>query len=213
MLSSVKSLLEKILIIENQLLEKKWLIFLLIIGNFIGAIIGFDYYVNIIGIENYHPLLWLLIPDCPMATLLLVGVYLQGRNQRYQNYNLLVFVQGVRSAIITYLIVFNFPSIDIEIVMIGHSLLLLQALLILPQLLKFSVNKGTGVVILIILLNDFLDFFGFLSFIPPTLAQLPTIEPMFVLFVSVIVSLDIAMLLLGLFLHKIEEQTTTSSER
>lgn len=211
MLSSVKSLLDKILTIENQLLGKKWLISILIIGNFLGAIIGFDYYLNTIGIDEYHPILWLIIPDCPMATLLLVGFYLQGKNQRYHNFNLLALVQGVRGALFTYLIVSNFPSIDIGIVMLGHSLLLIQAFLILPQLLKLEVNKATGIIILITFLNDFLDFFGFLTIIPPTLAQLPTIEPMFIQFVIVISTLDIIMLLLGILLQKIVLQESKVS--
>ncbi|MHA2032602.1 MAG: DUF1405 domain-containing protein [Candidatus Kariarchaeaceae archaeon] len=202
MSSSFQTLLTKIIETENKLLGTKWLIFLLVAGNLFGAILGFNYYLNIIGIGNYHPILWIFIVDSPMATFLLLGFFLQGRNQRYHNFNLLAFVQGIRSPIFTYLFVFNFPSIDIELVIIGHTLLLLQTFLIIPQLSNLRINKGTGLVVLITLLNDFLDFFGFLSFIPPTLAQLPTIEPMLIVFMITILSLDILTLLIGINLHR-----------
>ncbi|MHA1978020.1 MAG: DUF1405 domain-containing protein [Candidatus Hodarchaeales archaeon] len=193
---------------EKRILGNKWIIGLLILGNFLGAIIGFQYYIDVIYITDFPPYLWILIPDCPMAVFLLIGVYLQGRDQRYLNYNLLVFIQGIRGAIFTYLIVANFTSLDIEIVVIGHTFLLLQALLILPLLGNLQVSKGTIFVIFLTLFNDFMDFFGFFSLTPPTLAQLPTIQPMFSFFLVIIVGLDLLMILLGLSMHPLQKRLT-----
>ena len=133
-----------------------------------------------------------------MAVLLLVGFYLQRDKQNFLNYDFFVFIQGIRGAIFTYLIVMNFTTIDIEIVILGHTLLLIQAILILPHLKDMIITKGTSLVIFLTFLNDFLAFFGLFSVFPPTLVQLTTIEPMFDLFVLVIVGLDV--LLIGIAL-------------
>jgi len=92
---------------------------------------GFFYYFNVIGLTQYSPILWILIPDCPMAVLFLLGVYTQKENQNFANYNFFVFIQGIRGAILTFLMITSFESIDIEIVVIGHSLLIIQAIFIL----------------------------------------------------------------------------------
>ncbi len=194
---------------EIQILSKKWVLYLLIMGNLIGALIGFQYYVDVIGITDFPPYLWILIPDCPMAVFLLLGFYLQGNKQRFLNYNLFVFIHGIRGAIFTYLIVANFDSLDIEIVIIGHTILLLQALIILPFLKDLRFNKGTIIVILITFFNDFMDFFGFFSLTPPTLAQLPTIQPMFTFFLLTIVGLDLLMILIGLSIRPLFERFST----
>ncbi len=183
--------------ISNALRNKK-ILFVLILGNLLGAIIGFQYYIEIIRITDFPLYLWILIPDCPMAVFLLIGFYVQGDKQRYLNYNFFVFIQGIRGAIFTYLIVANFSSLDIEIVIIGHTILLLQAILILPFLKDLRINKGTIFVIFLTLFNDFMDFFGFFSFTTPTLAQLPTIQPMFEFFLLTIIGLDLLMILTGL---------------
>lgn len=199
MTSRFYSAIDSIWNYEQKLMAKKWLILLLIISNFLGAIIGFYYYIEVIGITTDFPLiLWLLIPDCPMAVLLLVGFYLQQDNQRFLNFNFFVFIQGIRGAIFTYLIVMNFPSIDIEIVILGHTFLLIQAILILPYLKNLRITKGTFLVIFLTLFNDFMDFFGLFSLFPPTLAQLPTIQPMFLTFVMLIFGLDCLLIFIGL---------------
>ena len=199
MTSRFYSAIDSIWNFEQKLMAKKWLILLLIICNFLGAIIGFYYYIEVIGITtNFPPILWLLIPDCPMAVFLLVGFYLQRDDQRFLNFNFFVFIQGIRGAIFTYLIVMNFPSIDIEIVILGHTFLLIQAILILPYLKNLRITKGTFLVIFLTLFNDFMDFFGLFSLFPPTLAQLPTIQPMFLPFLLLIFGLDCLLIFLGL---------------
>lgn len=199
MTSRFYSTIDSIWNLEQKLLKKKWLILLLIISNFLGAIIGFNYYLEIIDITtDFQPMLWLLIVDCPMAVLLLVGFYLQRDDQRYLNFDFFVFIQGIRGAIFTFLIIMNFSSIDIEIVVLGHALLLFQAILIFPYLKNLQITKGTFLVIFITLINDFMDFFGFFSLFPPTLAQLPIIQPMFFTFVFLIIGLDCLMIIVCL---------------
>jgi hypothetical protein len=212
MISRFNSVIDSIWEFEQQLLSKNWIILSLIIGNFIGALVGFDYYINVIGVtSNFPAILWVLIPDCPMAVFLLVGFYLQQDNQRFLHYDFFVFIQGIRSAIFTYLIVMNFSTIDVEIVIIGHTLLLFQAILILPHLKNMLISKGTFLVIFLTLFNDFMDFFGLFSVFPPTLAQMPTIKPMFFIFVFLIVGLDILLIIIGLgfrYLYQTDKKLT-----
>ena len=198
---------------ERRILGNKWIIALLIIGNLLGAIIGFQYYIDVIGIADFPPYLWILIPDCPMAVFLLIGFYFQADRQRYLNYNLLVFIQGVRGAIFTYLIVANFSSLDTEIVILGHTILLLQALLILPFLKNLQITKATIFVIFLTIFNDFMDFFGFFSLTPPTLAQLPTIQPMFSFFLVSIVGLDILLIFIGLSIRPLVKRFAKEESR
>ncbi len=199
MISHFCSATDSIWEFEQRFLEKNWLILLLIAGNFLGALIGFNYYINVIeNTSDFSPILWLLIPDCPMAAFLLVGFYLQRDKQHFLNYDFFVFIQGIRSAIFTYLIIMNFDTIDVEIVILGHTLLLIQAILILPHLKNMVITKGTFLVIFLTFFNDFMDFFGLFSVFPPTLAQLPTIKPMFFIFVFLIVGLDIFLTAIGL---------------
>ncbi|MFX0052018.1 MAG: DUF1405 domain-containing protein, partial [Candidatus Hermodarchaeota archaeon] len=123
--------------------------------------------------------LWILIPDCPMAVLLLLGVYLQFDKQRFYNYNFFVYIQGIRAAIFTFLIVSYFGSLNVEVVILGHILLLVQALAILPLLIGMEISRKTIIPIGITIFNDISDFFGFIGIIEPTLAQLPSIQPFF----------------------------------
>ncbi|MFX0121123.1 MAG: DUF1405 domain-containing protein [Promethearchaeota archaeon] len=183
---------------ELKLLASKPLIIILMIANFLGAFIGFLYYFNVVGLPQFSPIFWVLIPDCPMAALLLLGVYLQFDNQRFLNYNFFVFIQGIRAAFFTYLIILNFGSLDIEIVILGHFLLLIQAIAILPLLVNMKITKITAIPISITLFNDYTDFFGFLGIFKPTLAQLPTINPLFPFFVTAIFSIDLILILIGL---------------
>ena len=199
MIFRFNSAIDSIWEFEQRLLGKNWIVLSLIAGNFIGAMVGFIYYINIIGITSDFPaILWVLIPDCPMAVFLMVGFYLQQDNQRFLHYDFFVFIQGIRSAIFTYLIIMNFPTIDIEIVIIGHTLLLIQAILILPHLRNMLISKGTFLVIFLTLFNDFMDFFGLFSVFPPTLAQMPTIKPMFFIFAFLIVGLDVLLIIIGI---------------
>lgn len=199
MIFRFNSAIDSIWEFEQRLLGKNWIVLSLITGNFIGAMVGFIYYINIIGITSDFPaILWVLIPDCPMAVFLMVGFYLQQDNQRFLHYDFFVFIQGIRSAIFTYLIIMNFPTIDIEIVIIGHTLLLIQAILILPHLRNMLISKGTFLVIFLTLFNDFMDFFGLFSVFPPTLAQMPTIKPMFFIFAFLIVGLDVLLIIIGI---------------
>ncbi|MHA2156340.1 MAG: DUF1405 domain-containing protein [Candidatus Hodarchaeales archaeon] len=191
---------------ERRVLSNKWFLFLLITGNLLGALIGFQYYFDVIGITDFPPYLWILIPDCPMAVFLLIGFYIQGDDQRYLNYNFFVFIQGVRGAIFTYLIVANFLSLDLEIVVLGHTFLLLQAFLTLPFLANLQVTKATIFIIFLTFFNDFMDFFGFFSLTPPTLAQLPTIQPMFSFFLVTIIGIDILMVFIGLSIRPLSER-------
>jgi uncharacterized membrane protein YpjA len=213
MIARIYNIFDSLRTQESKAFRKKWLLLILIVGNLVGAFIGFQYYINVIGITDFPPYLWILIPDCPMAVFLLIGFYLQGDRQKYLNYNLFVFIQAIRGAIFTYLIVVNFSSLDIEIVIIGHTALFLQALLILPFLKDLRFNKGTFFVIFLTFFNDFMDFFGFFSLTSPTLAQLPTIQPMFEFFLVIIVGLDLLMILTGLsipVLFKRNEPTSTN---
>ena len=184
--------------LELEILRMKPLIGLLMIGNSLGAFIGFLYYFDVIGLAQYSPILWILIPDCPMAALLLLGVYIQFDNQRFSNYNFFVFIQGIRGAIFTFLIISNFGSLDPEIVILGHFLLLVQAVAILPLLVGMKFTKRTLIPISITFFNDITDFFGIMGVIEPTLAQLPTIQPSYLIFVMAIFGLDIILILAGL---------------
>ncbi|UCE14527.1 MAG: hypothetical protein JSV04_04950, partial [Candidatus Heimdallarchaeota archaeon] len=83
----MRKYIQRIQELELELLGFKPFIGILLIGNLIGAFIGFLYYFDIIGLTQYPPILWILIPDCPMAVLLLLGVYIQFDNQRFSNYN------------------------------------------------------------------------------------------------------------------------------
>lgn len=181
--------------LELRVLEKKPIILILIFLNFLGALIGFIYYNEIIGFTQYSPIVWILIPDCPMAVLLLLVVYLQFDNQRFPNYNFFAFIQGIRSAIFTFLIISQFGSQDVEIVVLGHFLLLVQAAAILPLLVDMKFSRGTIISIGITILNDITDFFGIFGIFEPTLAQLPTIQPLFPFFVGAIFGLDIILIL------------------
>ncbi len=183
---------------ELKILALKPLIAILMIGNLWGAFIGLLYYYEVIGLTQYSPVLWILIPDCPLAVLLLLGVYFQFDDQRFSNFNFFSFIQGIRAAILTYLIILNFGSLDTEIVVIGHFLLLVQAMAIFPLLLDMKFTKGTLVTISITLFNDISDFFGIIGITEPTLAQLPTIQPLFSLFVIIIFGLDIFLIFVGL---------------
>ena len=184
--------------LELKILSLKPLVGILIISNFLGAFIGLLYYFNVIHLTQYSPIVWILIPDCPMAVLLLLGVYIQFENQRFSNYNFFVFIQGIRAAVFTFLIITNFGSLDPEIVILGHFLLLVQATAILPLLAGMKFSKGTLVAISITLFNDITDFFGITGIIEPTLAQLPTIQPLFPFFVFAIIGLDITLIFTGL---------------
>ncbi len=195
--------------LELKILSSTPLVIVLAIGNFLGAFFGFIYYFDIIGFTSlYHPAFWILVPDCPMAALLLVGVYLQKDNQSFGNFNFLVFIQSIRGAVITYLLVFNFPSIDREIVIIGHTLLILQALAIIPLFSKLELNRWTLLIILITAFNDFTDFFGLLAFANPTLAQYNTFKPLFTTFIFIIYSLDIILICIGLAFSKFLNKKT-----
>ncbi|MFX1284648.1 MAG: DUF1405 domain-containing protein [Promethearchaeota archaeon] len=203
---SFRFYIQRLQYFEIKILGFKLLVFLLILGNLWGAFIGFIYYFEVIGLTQYSPILWILIPDCPMAALLLLGVYIQFDNQRFSNFNFFVFIQGIRAAIITYLIILNFGSLDIEVVVIGHFLLLIQAVAILPLLLNLKYTKGTLVTIGITLFNDISDFFGIIGITEPTLAQLPTIQPLFSPFVTIVFGLDIFLILVGLVFARFMSQ-------
>ncbi|MFX0087025.1 MAG: DUF1405 domain-containing protein [Candidatus Hodarchaeota archaeon] len=189
--------------LELKLLRSKILITILVVGNFLGALIGFLYYLEVIEFTSlYHPIFWIFVPDCPMAAFLLIGFYLQRENQKFGNYNFFVYIQAIRGAMITYLIVFNFPSIDIEIVLIGHTLLIIQSLAIVPFFSNMKIGKGTIIAIIITIFNDFTDFFGLFHFASPTLAQYSTLEPLLSTFVTIIYGLDIILILFGLGIAK-----------
>lgn len=193
--------------LELELLGIKPLTGILLIGNFMGAFIGFLYYFDIIGLTQYSPILWILIPDCPMAVFLLLGVYIQFDKQRFSNYTFFVFIQGIRASILTYLMFINYGSIrDNEIVALGHLLLFIQAAAILPLLIGMKFTKGTFISIGITFLNDLTDFFGILGITKPTLAQLPTIQPMFSSYVIAIFALDFFLILIGLGFARIMDQ-------
>ncbi|MHA1972704.1 MAG: DUF1405 domain-containing protein [Candidatus Hodarchaeales archaeon] len=200
---------DRIKAVELKLFENRLLLVALIVGNALGAIIGFFYYIDVIGISHYPILLWILIPDCPMGVLLLVGVFIQGREQRFKNYNYFVFVQGIRGAVFTYLIIILFGSLDVFIVVVGHTLLLLQAILILPLVYSSGWNKRTLFPIILTFFNDFSDFFGLWLF-TPTLAQLPTIQPLFAFYFIAILSLDILTISTGLWVMRKREMIRTS---
>ncbi len=180
---------------ELKILSNDLLVFLLIIANLIGGLIGFQYYFDVIGLAEYPVHIWILIPDCPTAVILLIPVYLQRSNPRFDNYNFFALVQGIRAAIITYIIVFNFGGLDTEIVLIGHTLLLFQALAIIPIFNQMKLGTGTIIAIFVIIFNDISDIFGILSLWGPTLAQLPTLQPILTSFVFVIYSLDLILIL------------------
>lgn len=197
--------------LELKLLSSTPLVLVLAIGNFLGALVGFIYYYDIIGFTSlYHPVFWILVPDCPMAVLLFVGVYLQKDKQSFGNFNFLVFIQSIRGAVITYLLVFNFPSIDKEIVILGHTLLILQALAIIPLFSKLELNRWTLIIISITVFNDFTDFFGLYNLTNPTLAQYSTFKPLFTTFIFIIYSLDIILICTGLALSKFLSKKTLS---
>jgi uncharacterized membrane protein YpjA len=200
--------------LELRLLRSKILVTMLVVGNLLGALIGFLYYLEVIEFTSlYHPIFWLLVPDCPMAAFLLIGFYLQRDNQKFGNYNFFAYIQAIRGAMITYLIVFNFPSIDIEIVLIGHTLLIIQALAILPFFSQMTINKGTVIAIIITIFNDFTDFFGFYQFTNPTLPQYSTFEPLLGTFVTIIYGLDIILILIGLGIAKYFSKNTPERKK
>jgi uncharacterized membrane protein YpjA len=184
--------------LEIRILGNTSFIGIMILGNLLGSIIGFIYYLDVIGLSQYSPILWILIPDCPMAVLLLLGVYFQRTNQRFGNFNFFVFIQGIRAAAITFFFIAFFESLDFPIVFIGHFLLLLQAIAILPLLLDVEFNNGTFFAVVITFINDVSDFVGFPGVYNPTLVQLSTIQPVFPWFGIFIFSFDIILILIGL---------------
>ncbi|UCE14902.1 MAG: hypothetical protein JSV04_06910, partial [Candidatus Heimdallarchaeota archaeon] len=106
-----------------------------------------------------------------------------------------------------YLMFINYGTIrDNEIVALGHILLFIQAVAILPLLIGMKISKGTLISIAITFFNDLTDFFGILGITKPTLVQLPTIQPLFPSFVIVIVGLDIILILIGLGFARIMDQ-------
>ncbi len=184
--------------LEIRILGYTSFIGIMILGNLLGSIIGFIYYLDVIGLSQYSPILWILIPDCPMAVLLLLGVYFQRTNQRFGNFNFFVFIQGIRAAAITFFFIAFFESLDFPIVFIGHFLLLLQAIAILPLLLDIEFNNGTFFAVVITFINDISDFVGFPGVYNPTLVQISTIQPVFPWFGIFIFSFDIILILIGL---------------
>ncbi len=196
---SMESLLKSLEAKERRFLRIKPLIIILILGNLIGALIGFLYYFETIRMaEIYHWAIWIFVPDCPMAVFLLCFVYLQEDRQRFGNYNFFAFIQGIRGAVITFLLITNFPSIDIEIVILGHLFLMLQSIAILPLLINLRLGIGTVLAVLITIINDFLDFFGIVGLFQPTLAQYPIFAPKFNLFIISIWGLDFILIIFGI---------------
>lgn len=196
---SMESLLKSLEAKERRFLSIRPLLIILILGNLIGALIGFLYYFETIRMaELYHWAIWILVPDCPMAVFLLCFVYLQGENQRFGNYNYFAFIQGIRGAVITFLLITNFSSIDIEIVIVGHLFLMLQSIAILPLLINMKLGIGTVIAVLVTVVNDFLDFFGVVGLFQPTLAQYPTFAPRFSLFITTIWGLDFILIIIGI---------------
>ena len=76
-------------------------------------------------------------------------------------------------------------------------------IVILPLLADMKLNRGTIMVIVITFLNDISDFFGLFGLFYPTLAQLPTIQPLFPFFVSAIFGLDVILILTGIGFSKL----------
>ena len=147
-----------------------------------------------------------------MAVFLLLGVYVQKDKQKYLNYNFFAFIQGIRNAFLAFLIISNFESIDIEIVIIGHVLLLIQAIAIIPLLIKMELNKGTVLAITITVFNDISDFFGIFGIYEPTLAQLPTIQPLFAFFVLFIFGLDIFLIIIGILVRVMSKKNENNKD-
>ncbi|MFX1516228.1 MAG: DUF1405 domain-containing protein [Promethearchaeota archaeon] len=198
MISFLRFFFQQLEEIEIAILESTLLINILILGNFLGSVIGFFYYIEVIGLFQYSPILWILIPDCPIAVLLLLGVYFQRGNQQFKNYNFFAFIQGIRAATITLLFITFFESLDFPIVFIGHFLLLLQAIAILPLLIEIELSKTTFIPIGITLLNDISDFVGVPGIFNPTLVQFSTIQPIFPWFGIFIFIFDIFLIFGGL---------------
>lgn len=184
--------------LEIKILGNTLFIRIMIFCNFLGSIIGFFYYFDVIGLSQYSPILWILIPDCPMAVLLLLGVYFQRNNQDFGNFNFFVFIQGIRAAAITFFFIAFFESLDFPIVFVGHFLLLLQAIAILPLLVDLEINKGTFFTVGITFLNDISDFVGFPGVFNPTLVQLSTIQPVFPRFDIFIFVFDTLLICIGI---------------
>ena len=203
MISFLRFFFQRLQHLELKIFESNLLIMIMILGNFWGSIIGFLYYFDVIGLFRYSPIIWILIPDCPMAVLLLLGVYFQRNNQRFNNFNFFVFIQGVRAAVITFFFIAFFESLDFPIVFIGHFLLLLQSIAILPLLIDLELTKGTLLTTGITFTNDISDFVGFPSVFDPTLVQLSTIQPVFPWFGFFIVIFDVFLILIGLGFAKV----------
>ncbi|MFX0122620.1 MAG: DUF1405 domain-containing protein [Candidatus Hodarchaeota archaeon] len=183
--------------IEIRFLGYRSFIALMVLGNFLGSIVGFIYYFDVIGLSKYPLILWILIPDCPMAVLLLLGVYFQRNNQQFTNFNFFVFIQGIRAAAITFFFIAFFESLDFPIVFIGHFLLLFQAIAILPLLVDIELNRGTFLTVGITFINDISDFVGFPGLFDPTLVQLSTIQPVFPWFGFFIFMFDCILIFIG----------------
>lgn len=198
MISFLRFFFQRLQQAEMKVFSSTSFITIFILGNFLGSIIGFLYYFDVIGLFKYSPILWILIPDCPMAVLLLLGVYFQRNNQQFGNFNFFVLIQGIRAATITFFFITFFESLDFPIVFIGHLLLLLQSLAILPLLISLELNKSTLLAIGITFLHDICDFVGFPGVFVPTLVQLSTIQPVFPWFGIFIVIFDIFLIFIGL---------------
>ena len=198
MISFLRFFFQQLKGIELRIFESTILVNTLILGNLLGSIIGFLYYIEVIGLFQYSPILWILIPDCPMAVLLLLGVYFQRDNQRFKNFNFFVFIQGIRAAVITFFFITFFESLDFPIVFIGHFLLLLQAIAILPLLVEMELSINTFIIIGITFMNDIIDFVGIPGFFDPTLVQLSTIQPVFPWFGIFIFLFDMFLIFVGL---------------
>ena len=203
MISFLRFFFQQVQGIELKFFESTLLINILILGNFLGSIIGFFYYIEVIGLFQYSPIIWILIPDCPMAVLLLLGVYFQRDNQRFVNFNFLVFIQGIRAAVITIFFITFFESLDFPIVFIGHFLVLLQAIAILPLLVEMELSINTFITIGITFINDVSDFVGIPGFFDPTLVQLSTIQPVFPWFGIFIFLFDVILIFAGLGISRL----------
>lgn len=185
---AIINIIKKVYALIDKLSSNRIFITILFLGNLSGAIIGF-YYYSMWFPEFFTSLnffLWIFVADCPMSAFLFLGFLIQKKEKTYANYNNFVFIQMIRSMVFTYLIILFYGSLDFEIVVIGHFLLFIEALLILPYI---RINKNYIYVVFLVLINDVLDFFG------GTLAQLDTIQPLFTFYMTSIICLDVILII------------------
>ncbi|MFW9993086.1 MAG: DUF1405 domain-containing protein [Candidatus Odinarchaeota archaeon] len=209
--------------ITDFVFKKKEFVVFLIGVNIAASIIGYisyGYFYHV-PLAEIHPIFWIIIPDCPNASLFfvffLVSLLIDRENEPTRIMRILngiVFIELIRGAILSFMYVMHTTGLYPELVVGLHAGMLLQAIFMLPYLKLPSKVKTSLMeffaVIAVVAINDMMDFF----WNPPAFVQFIDLSHLFDLYMFVAISLDIILLIIFFVAGRInllndQKQTTT----